>query len=369
MAFLAYGLARWLRSFLTFAALLMCIAPSFLGSRANAASIDQLQGFDGGTAWINSPPLTPEELRGKVVLVDFWEYTCINCLRTLPYLREWYRRYHDDGLVIVGVHTPEFNFSAKRVNVAAGAERLGVKWPIVLDDHGTIWKRYDNDGWPHEYLYDQNGRLVESFPGEGGYPQTEAKIQELLKSTQPKLALPPVMALLPQDSYDKPGAVCYPKTPELVVGHQPIANGSAMSNPGQDNDYAYDASNPQDGAIYLQGYWHRTADAMVSGENNGYVTLRYHAIQVVAVMKPENGGSTRVEVTQDGAPVPREDAGKDLRYDDHGNSYVEVTAGRAYDLIANARFGQHTLKVSPKSDSLGIYDFAFESCEVPKSPT
>ncbi len=297
----------------------MLIAQWFLTAPSSAAQPTEIQSFDGGGSWLNSPPLTPEQLRGKVVLVDFWEYTCINCLRTLPYLREWYRRYHDHGFVIIGVHTPEFDFSGKRANVTAAANRLGVTWPVVLDDRETIWKRYSNYDWPHEYLYDQQGRLVESFAGEGGYPQTEARIQALLKSAQPQLALPPVMALLPQDSYDKPGAVCYPKTAELIVGHERIANASGSGNPAADTNYSYDGSNPQDGAVYLQGYWHMTPEAAVSGESNGHLVLRYHAIQLVAVLKPENGGSVRAEVTQDGRSVPKSDAGADLRYDAHGN--------------------------------------------------
>lgn len=300
------------------------------------------------------------------MLVDFWEYTCINCLRTLPYLREWYRRYHDKGLVIVGVHTPEFGFSGDRANVAAAARRLGVEWPIALDSNMTIWKRYGNNVWPHEYLYDQNGRLVESFSGEGGYPQTEARIQELLKSANPHLALPPVMALLPRDSYDKPGAVCYPQTPELLVGHQQVADASAFDNPAENSNYADSDPNHRDGAIYLQGFWHLTPQAVVSGGGDGYAALRYHAIQLDAVMKPEGGGSIRVVVTQDGKPVARSDAGKDLRYDAQGQSYVLVDAPRAYDLIMNARFGQYELKLSPDGYGLGIYDFAFESCEIPQ---
>jgi thiol-disulfide isomerase/thioredoxin len=332
-----------------------------------ASGSDQLQSFEGGAGWIGSAPITPAQLQGKVVLVDFWEYTCLNCLRTLPYLREWYRRYHDDGFVIVGVHTPEFDFSTQRANVEAAAARLGVVWPIVLDDSFTIWKRYGNTIWPHEYLYDRKGRLVESVLGEGGYPQTEAKIQALLRGGDPQLKLPPVMALLPQDSYDKPGAVCYPHTPELLVGRRPIGNASGFNNPAQDTHYADTVGDPQDGALYLQGFWHLTTEAAVSGESNGYLALRYHAIQVVSVLKPEDGGSIRVDVTQDGQPVAKSDAGKDLRYDDQGRSFVQVNASRAYDLIMNARFGEHNLRVSPQGHGLGIYDFAFESCEVPQS--
>lgn len=348
---------------------LLAFSSALIAHSTAAAGADalpqHLASFGGGVGWLNSEPLSPADLRGKVVLVDFWEYTCINCLRTLPYLREWYRRYHGAGFVIVGVHTPEFGFSGSHANVEAAAKRLGVSWPIVLDDHATIWKRYGNDSWPHEYLYDQEGQLVESFIGEGGYPQTEARIQSLLKGANPALNLPPVMALLPQDNYDKPGAVCYPKTAEILVGHTPIANAGGGVNPMQDKNYTYDGAGPQDGALYLQGYWRLTPEAAVSAESNGYLVLRYHALELVAVMKPENGGAVRMNISQDGHPVAKDDAGKDIRYDARGDSYVSVDAPRAYDLLMNAKFGQHTLQLSPKGDGAGIYDFAFESCEVP----
>ncbi|HEY5340052.1 MAG TPA: redoxin family protein, partial [Candidatus Aquilonibacter sp.] len=160
------------------AALVFC---GLLGLGRDAA----LPSFDGNAGWINSAPLTAADLKGKVVLVDFWEYTCINCLRTLPYLKAWYRRYHDDGLVIVGVHTPEFPFSQERKNVAAATQRLGVTWPVVLDNGYAIWHRFDNDVWPHEYLFDQSGRLVEGVSGEGFYQTTETEIQKLLHAQNP----------------------------------------------------------------------------------------------------------------------------------------------------------------------------------------
>ncbi len=320
--------------------------------------------FDGNTGWINSPPLTPDDLRGKTVLVDFFEYTCINCLRTLPYLREWYRRYHRYGFEIVSVQTPEFGFSGERQNVEAAARRLGITWPIVIDANNAIWNRYHNDEWPHEFLFAPNEQLIESFEGEGGYPDTEHKIQLILKVAQPNLNLPAPMALLPQDNYDKPGAVCYPKTQELIVGHQPIADAASGERSASSN-YQDRDSNPRDGAIYLQGYWHMTQGAAVSDAANGYFALRYHAIQVEVVMKPERG-PIRVLVTQDGAPVPRGDAGSDIRYDSSGNSYVDVDAARAYEVIMNAQYApQHDLRLTTGSAGLGIYDVAFESCEVP----
>lgn len=320
--------------------------------------------FDGNAGWLNGPALTPADLHGKVTLVDFWEYTCINCLRTLPYLREWYKRYKQYGFTIVGVHSPEFGFSGQRENVVQALPRLGVTWPIVLDDGFAIWKRYGVNAWPTEFLFDQNGRLVDRTSGEGNYQQTESKIQALLLAQQPGLKLPHIMALLPQDSYDKPGAVCYPKTDEVVIARQGIANAPRFADPTRDFAYT-DAGSHNDGAVYLNGYWHRTDSGAVSGGAGGYAALHYHAIEVVAVLRPEQGKPVRAVLTQDGAPIPKTDAGTDVRYDDKGNSYVTVDVPRAYVLVENAKFGQHELRIIPDGYGLGIYDVAFESCEVP----
>jgi len=328
--------------------------------------VDSIQNFDGATGWINTPALTPQNLRGKVVLVDFWEYTCINCLRTLPYLREWYRRYANDGLVIVGVHTPEFKFSSLAKNVADAAKRLGVTWPVVLDSDHAVWERYHNSIWPHEYLYDQNGRLIESVEGEGNYPQTESAIQTLLKQRNPALRLPRVMALLPQDSYDKPGAVCYPHTPEILVSvgrGGTVANASTFIDPSNDNNFTDSGEHHQDGAMYLQGFWHQAPQAVIFAGGDGYAAFDYRAIEVVGVLKPENGAAVRANVLQDGKPLARQDAGTDVRYDSRGNSYVTVDAPRAYELVMNKRYGAHELRLQPDGLGLGIYSFDFESCE------
>ena len=323
--------------------------------------------FDGAKGWLNSKALTPSDLSGKVVLVDVWEYTCINCLRTLPYLKDWYSRYHSDGFEIVGVHTPEFGFSGDTKNVADATNRLGITWPVALDDNGTIFQRYNAAGWPAEYLYDQKGNLVETQHGEGNYPQIEAKIQSLLLAQNKSLKLPAVMALLPQDSYDKPGAVCYPQTPELYVGTWRgvnIANQPSGRDPSGALQFT-DPGNHADNSMYLQGYWTETAghQGMSSAGGGAYLALDYEAIQVVGVIKPENGGSQRVDVTQDGKPISHDDAGKDIQFDGN-NSYITVDAPRAYDIVMNKHYAKHELKFTPQRYGVGFYSFDFESCEV-----
>jgi thiol-disulfide isomerase/thioredoxin len=346
---------------------LAAVTPSGLLAQPALNSIG-IPNFDGATGWVNSPPLTPDDLRGKTVLVDFFEYTCINCLRTLPYLKEWYKRYHKYGFEIISVQTPEFGFSGSRENVEAAARRLGITWPIVIDANNAIWNRYHNSSWPHEFLFAPNEQLVESFEGEGGYPDTEHRIQLILRVTQPNLDLPAPMALLPQDSYDKPGAVCYPKSNEVVMYSTHIADARVLAGDPHMSQFYSDPGDYKDGSVYLQGQWHLTKDAAVSDSNSGYFAMRYHAIQVEVVMRPLNGQPTRVVVTQDGKPVSRNDAGSDLKYDASGNSYIDVNSGRAYEVIMNAQYAsQHDLRLSPQGSNLGIYDVAFESCEVPGS--
>lgn len=345
--------------FRAFAAGMLCVALVALSPG------DAMREFSGATAWLNAPAaLTPGDLRGKVVLVDFWEYSCINCLRTLPYLTEWYKRYRDDGFVIVGVHTPEFGFTGEKSNVTAAAQRLGVTWPIALDDDYAIWKRYGIREWPSELLFDQNGALVESSAGEGGYQATEAAIQALLRKGDSRVTLPPVMALLPRDNYLKPGAVCYPQTGEILVDNTPIADPNGFGDPAQDLNYNDRGANHADGKVYLDGYWHATKQAIVFGGGSGYLALPYHAIQVDAVIVPISGNA-RVRVVQDGKPVPHEDAGPDLHYDADGTSYLTVDSPRAYDVLNNQTFAEHELRFYPDRVGTGFFDFAFESCEVP----
>ncbi len=325
---------------------------------------DTIPSFDGGANWLKTPtPLTAGDLRGNVVLVDFWEYSCTNCLRTLPYLREWYHRYHHDGFVIVGVHTPEFSFTGEVNNVAAATRRLRVSWPVVLDDGYAIWNRYGIDAWPTELLFDQHGMLVESQSGEGSYQKIEASIQSLLRKENPHLTLPPLMALLPRDSYTKPGAVCYPQTAEMLMQSTPIGN-PVLGDRASDLTYR-DRAGHEDGNVYLDGYWHASKEALVFGGGMGYVDIRYHAIQVDTVLAP-TGSATRVTITQDGKPILPHDAGPDIRFDADGTSYVMVDSARSYDLLMNQRFGEHDLRLYPQRRGLAIYDAAFESCEVPR---
>ena len=144
---------------------------------AHAAPAPEFTGIDN---WLNSPPLSMQQLRGKVVLVDFWTYTCINCIRTLPYVKSWHEKYKDKGLVVVGVHTPEYPFERSTSNVQSAIKRLGIPYPVAQDNRYATWQAYSNQYWPAVYLIDKQGQVVYTHFGEGAYQETEAKIRALL---------------------------------------------------------------------------------------------------------------------------------------------------------------------------------------------
>ena len=148
---------------------------------AQAAQAPEFTGIDN---WLNSPPLSMQQLRGKVVLVDFWTYTCINCIRTLPYVKSWHEKYKDKGLVVVGVHTPEYPFERSTSNVQSAIKRLGIPYPVAQDNRYATWQAYSNQYWPAVYLIDKQGRVVYTHFGEGAYQETEAKIRALLAQAQ-----------------------------------------------------------------------------------------------------------------------------------------------------------------------------------------
>lgn len=320
--------------------------------------------------WINAGPLTLASLRGKPVLVDFWEYSCINCLRTLPYLKNWYERYHDLGLEIVGIHVPEFEFGKLRANVEKATKDLGITWPVVLDNNYETWKKYENNVWPREFLLDPEGTVVHDHSGEGGYAETEELIQKLLKKVKPDVKLP---ALMPEvRDIDKPGAVCFRTSPELYMGYERggVGNREGLL-PGQvtDIDYADPGDKLNPDIPYLSGEWESQREYLRSAgaaSSKQFLALNYHAAKVFCVARPEVGSagkadaSVKVVVTQDGKPLPKEVAGHDIRIEG-GESYFTVDEDRLYRLVSNPEFGQHVLRLYPQSASVGFYTFTFET--------
>lgn len=173
--------------------------------------------FPPNVTWLQGGPLRMADLRGKPVLIDFWDYTCVNCLRTLPYVKEWHRRYGPLGLTVIGVHAPEFSFARDGGNVARAVREQGITYPVVLDNEYAIWQAYANRYWPAKYLIDGQGYLRGYHHGEGAYREIEEALQALLRESFPEILLPGVMDPVRDD--DRVGAVCYRVTPELYLGY------------------------------------------------------------------------------------------------------------------------------------------------------
>ena len=321
-----------------------------------------------GVAWINSEPLKLGDLRGKVVLVDFWEYTCINCLRTLPYVTEWHRRYADKGLVIVGVHTPEFEFGRDLNNVRDAVERLNIDHPVVLDNEYQTWSNYRNMYWPRKYLVDKEGIVRYDHIGEGAYGEIEKKIQQLLKEIDRSQSFPPIMELV-RDT-DKSGAVCYPVTPELYCGYSRGRLGNPEGYTPRRAVQYIDPSEYTDGYIYLSGKWYSSDEFLQHGEHtehlNDYIAIKYHALEVNAVIKQSGSDAFKVYVTQDGSNVAPEDKGDDIQMGADGRTFIFVNEPRMYNIIRNESFGSHELQLASTSDQFEIYAYTFGSCEIPK---
>lgn len=277
--------------------------------------------FNGATRWLNSEPLSLSRLRGKVVLVDFWTYTCINCIRTLPYLRQWHEKYKDKGLIIVGVHTPEFEFEKNPDNVTSAMKEYGIEYPVVQDNDYTIWRSYSNRYWPAKYLIDKNGVIRYTHFGEGEYDETEAMIQTLLEETGTTVDMP----------INNPTYQIYSRTPELYFG----------------------SSRYEPGFMTFTGNWQESQEFRTGAPPSTSFTLEFEAKDVYLVMGPErNLGKVQLEL--DGQPVTQEVAGADVT-----NSQVEVVGQQTYHLISLSQPGKHTLTVTVIESLIEFFAFTF----------
>jgi cytochrome c biogenesis protein CcdA/thiol-disulfide isomerase/thioredoxin len=288
--------------------------------------------FTGITAWLNTPgdkPLSPGALRGKVVLVDFWTYSCINCQRTLPHVEAWYKRYRRDGFVVVGVHTPEFAFEHVVSNVRAQAATLGVRYPVAVDDDDKTWDAYDNEYWPAEYLIDARGVVRHVHFGEGSYPETEGLIRKLLRADHPGIALPPptdVANLTPTGELSPETYVGYDRLQYLEPASSVVENEPA--------NYEVPATLPL-GTFGLSGTWTEHAQEATAGVHAG-LELRFLAKDVYLVL----GGSGTLSVFTTGHPettiqvhgVPRLYTLYHARSTAAGTLLLQVSRGvRVYD--------------------------------------
>lgn len=315
-----------------------------------------------GRRWINSAPVTIGELRGRVVLIDFWDYTCVNCLRTLPYLIEWDRRYRGAGLTVIGVHAPEFHFARGLNNVEQAVRSLGVKYPVVLDNEYQIWQAYSNRCWPAKYLIDGSGFVRYCHFGEGGYHETEEAIHRLIQEIEPGLSLPPPME--PLRATDKPGAQCAPVTPELYLGFKRgrIGNESGYS-PNEVHDYHAGQNRAADLA-WLDGPWYASDESIEACPLDGRpsrLLLGFRGAEVNLVMSPPESGAAVASVKLDGKTLSAADSGDDVRLDG-GKSDVVVSEPRMYRLVKGSTAAPRLIEITTFSPGLAAYAFTFVSC-------
>jgi thiol-disulfide isomerase/thioredoxin len=331
------------------------------GERRNAEAVPlpsegDLPGFDGATGWLNSSPLSPAGLRGKVVLVDFWTYTCINWLRTLGYVRAWAEKYENHGLVTVGVHTPEFPFERDVDNVREAAKEMKVGYPIALDSDYAIWRAFSNRYWPAVYIADAQGRIRHHQFGEGGYEECERIVQRLLREAGGD-GIRDDLVSLSAEGFEVQADWTNLESPETYLGHEQAQNFASPGGAKLDElgDYvAPDALKLNQWA--LSGDWTVESRASVLNEAGGRIAFRFHARDVHLVMSPgARTTSVPFRVLIDGEP-PGDAHGLDI--DEQGRGMLSQQ--RLYQLIRErGSITDRTLEITFLGPGVEAYAFTF----------
>ncbi|MEX2556566.1 MAG: redoxin domain-containing protein [Actinomycetota bacterium] len=329
---------------------------SFLQGEAPRGSTrnDPAPEFRGIAGWLNSTPLSVAGLRGKVVLVDFWAYSCVNCVRTFPGLRQMYARYEPFGLEIVGIHAPEFEFEKQEVNVREAIERSDLPWPVALDNEMETWRAYKNHYWPHVYLIDADGRIRFDHIGEGGEDLIQDRIRGLLQEAG---------AMLPEPIDFQEGPFNPHITPEIYAGHLRGAPAGSLANPeGFRPDRVVDyAPIPKgsvddagtDGIFFVEGKWRATEEYLEAAEDGARVLLPLFAKDVFFVAASGTGGAVSVQLMLNGKPVPAAALG-----DDASKGVVHVSRSDLYSLL---RLSESNMVVLTLEAAKGfrLYTFTF----------
>ena len=311
--------------------------------------------LNGAIEWLNSPPLTAEGLRGRVVLVDFWTYSCINCLRSLPYVRAWADKYKGQGLVVIGVHAPEFAFEKQLPNVRQAVKDLHVDYPVAVDNDWTIWRAFSNNYWPAHWFIDAQGRIRHHHFGEGEYDQSEQVIQQLLREAGKTVGggIVQVAADGAQAAPDNP----HDWSPETYIGYERAKKFSSTG--GAVHDVAHDYAVPPAPTLNqwgLAGSWTVHADHAVSDAPHARIAYRFHARDLHLVLGPSaDGKPVRLRVTIDGKP-PLADHGADV--DEQGNG--SVTAQRLYQLVRQqGKVDDRTFEIEFLDPGVQAFAFTF----------
>ncbi len=297
--------------------------------------------FQGLTNWINSPPLVLSQLKGKVVLVDFWTYSCINCIRSIPYVEKWYQTYQDKGLVVVGVSTPEFAFEHNPTNVTAAVKRDNITYPVALDNNYDTWNAYDNDSWPADYLIDKSGNIRYVSLGEGDYSTTEKAIQILLGISQP---LKTPTSVVPIASDQSPETYFGTNRTQDYIGSPALADGTATFSP-----YKSLAQNQWT----LSGSWQIDPEYITSQSATSTLTFNFVAKNVYVVAGSANNQSETVGVSIPG--VGANQYGVDV-----STGKMVVSGSRLYNIVSLHQLGNTTVTLTVPQ-GVSLYTFTFGS--------
>jgi thiol-disulfide isomerase/thioredoxin len=309
--------------------------------------------FSGIAGWINSDPLSIRSLRGRVVWIDFWTYTCVNCVRTLPFVRAMYDRYREAGLEIVGVHSPEFAFERDRRNVESAIERHDVRWPVALDNDMSTWRGYENNEWPHVYLIDASGRIRFDVAGEGADEEIERWVRMLLQPITPTLP-PPVdaNAILPGPR----------TTPEIYLGWERGSLQGSLGNPegfrpGRIVRYAPVSRDRMSlagtgGVVFLEGEWRNEREYLEAASPDARLHLMFRARDVF-IVAATSSGSARVHVTLDDRSIDAAFSGADVK-----EGVATVDRQDLFRIVASRAQGTHRLTLA-SGTGLRLYTFTF----------
>ena len=310
------------------------------------------------SGFINSEGVKINDLVGKkVILVDFWTYSCINCQRTLPHLVGWYEKYKDNGLEIIGVHAPEFEFEKKYENVFEAVQKFGIKYPVVLDNDYATWNAYKNRYWPHKYLIDIDGFIVFDHIGEGAYEETETKIQELLMERSKKLKIHENVSMeISKDVNATDVDFSKIESPETYFGAERNNNlGNGFANTiGVQN--LTDPPNVKPNYLYLVGLWKFEKEFAENQNSLAKIVFKYKAKNIYFVAAAEN--NVKIHVMRDGKPLSAE-AGSDVIIE-NGLSVVNIKEPKLYKLVEDsAGYGEHTLEIIVESPGIHAFTFTF----------
>jgi cytochrome c biogenesis protein CcdA/thiol-disulfide isomerase/thioredoxin len=311
--------------------------------------------LDGAVEWLNSKPLTTEQLKGKVVVVDFWTYSCINCLRAIPYVRAWAEKYRDHGLVVIGVHAPEFAFERNVDNVKKAIATLGIGYPVAIDNEYKIWRAFENEYWPAHYFIDAKGQIRHHHFGEGNYDESEQVIQQLLAEAGDK-NVPTSMVAVSASGAEAASAKSDVKSPETYVGYDRADHFVSPGGVVQDTSHVYAAGTPALNDWSLVGDWTIGSERAQSNEKDVAIVYRFHARDLHLVLGPSpDGKPVRFVVTIDGKS-PGAAHGVDV--DPEGNGVV--TAQRLYQLVRDpGAVVDHTFEIRFLDPGAQVYAFTF----------